>query len=161
MGGFTSRWLFGTEPVFIVQGALQLQTHDYYAFAILGLISALLGIAVMVGVTQTENWFKQLRIPIWLRPLIGGLVVGAIAQGYPQALSSGHGAILHNIREGYSLVFLLALLVAKILASAVSIGTGFRGGLFSSSLFLGSLVGSAAALLVQLILPNVPADPQT
>jgi CIC family chloride channel protein len=161
MGGFTSRWLFGTEPIFIVQGALQLQTHDYYAFAVLGLISALLGIAVMIGVTQTESWFKQLKTPVWLRPVIGGLVVGAIAQGYPQALSSGHGAILHNIREGYSLVYLLALLVAKILASAVSIGTGFRGGLFSSSLFLGSLLGSAAALLMQLVLPNVPADPQT
>ncbi|HVI87378.1 MAG TPA: chloride channel protein [Dongiaceae bacterium] len=161
MGGFTSRWLFGTEPIFIVQGALQLQTHDYYAFALLGLISALLGIAVMIGVTQTESWFKQLRIPVWLRPVIGGMVVGAIAQGYPQALSSGHGAILHNIREGYSLVYLLALLVAKILASAVSIGTGFRGGLFSSSLFLGSLLGSAAALLMQLVLPSVPADPQT
>jgi CIC family chloride channel protein len=161
MGGFTSRWLFGTEPIFIVQGALQLQTHDYYAFAVLGLISALLGIAVMIGVTQTESWFKQLKTPVWLRPVIGGLVVGSIGLGFPQALSSGHGAILHNIREGYSLVYLLALLLAKILASAVSIGTGFRGGLFSSSLFLGSLLGSAAALLMQIILPNVPADPQT
>ncbi|HVJ34230.1 MAG TPA: chloride channel protein [Terriglobia bacterium] len=161
MGGFTERWLFGTEPIFVVQGALQLQTHDYYAFAVLGLLSALLGIAVMVGVTRTEAWFKQWKTPIWLRPVVGGLVVGLLAQGFLPVLSSGHGAILHNIREGYSLPFLLALVVAKIIASAISIGTGFRGGLFSSSLFLGSLVGSAAALIMQLLLPSVPADPQT
>jgi CIC family chloride channel protein len=161
MGGFTDRWLFGTQPIFIVQGALQLQTHDYYAFVVLGLISALLGIAVMRGVTWTESWFKQWRTPLWLRPVFGGLALGVMAQFFLPALGSGHGAILHNLHEGYTLPYLLCLVVAKIIASAISIGTGFRGGLFSSSLFLGSLFGSAAALLMQLALPGVPADPQT
>jgi len=161
MGSFTDRWLFGTEPIFVVQGALQLQTHDYYAFVVLGLVSALLGIAVMTGVTWTETWFKQWKTPVWLRPMLGGLVLGVIAQGFMPVLSSGHGAILHNLREGYSLPYLLGLVVAKIVASAISIGTGFRGGLFSSSLFLGSLFGSAAALIMHIVLPGVPADPQT
>jgi CIC family chloride channel protein len=161
MGGFTRRWLFGVEPVFVVDGALQLQTHDYYAFALLGLASAGLGILVMTGVTRIEGWSKQWRIPVWLRPMIGGLAIGAMALEFTPVLSSGHGAILHNLHEGYSLWFLLGLVVAKILASAISIGTGFRGGLFSSSLFLGSLFGSAVALLMHLALPTVPADQQT
>jgi CIC family chloride channel protein len=160
MGGFTRRWLFGVQPVFVVEGALQLQTHDYYAFALLGLASAGLGILVMTGVTRIEGWSKQWRIPVWLRPMIGGLVIGGIALEFTPVLSSGHGAILHNLREGYSLWFLLGLVVAKILASAISIGTGFRGGLFSSSLFLGSLFGSAVALLMHLALPTIPADQQ-
>jgi CIC family chloride channel protein len=160
MGGFTARWLFGTEPVFVVQGALQLQTHDYYAFALLGLASAGLGIAVMTGVTRTEAWFKQWKTPVWLRPVIGGLIVGVIALGYPAVLGSGHGAIEHNLQEGYALPVLLGLVVAKILASAISIGSGFRGGLFSSSLFLGSVFGSAVAMLMHLVLPNVAADAQ-
>lgn len=161
MGSFTRRWLFGTEPIFVVDGALQLQTHDYYAFALLGLASAGLGVIVMTGVTWIEAWFKQWKTPTWLRPIFGGVVIGMIAQGFSPVLSSGHGAILHNLREGYTLYYLLGLVVAKILASAISIGTGFRGGLFSSSLFLGSLFGSAVALLMHLLLPTIAADPQT
>ena len=161
MGGFTARWLFGTEPVFVVEGALQLQTHDYYAFALLGLASGGLGILVMTGVTRTETWFKQWRTPIWLRPMIGGLAVGSIALAYPPVLSSGHGAILHNLHEGYALPILLGLVAAKILASAISIGSGFRGGLFSSSLVLGSLFGSAVAMVMHIVLPSISADAQT
>lgn len=160
MGGFTARWLFGTEPIFVVQGALQLQTHDYYAFALLGLASAGLGVAVMTGVTRTEAWFKQWKTPVWLRPMIGGLIVGTIALGYPAVLGSGHGAILRNLQEGYALPILVGLVLAKILASAISIGSGFRGGLFSSSLFLGSIFGSTVALLMHLLLPTVAADAQ-
>ncbi|TXH32035.1 MAG: chloride channel protein [Rhodospirillaceae bacterium] len=160
MGGFTARWLFGTEPVFVVQGALQLQTHDYYAFALLGLASAGLGVLVMKGVTRTEAWFKQWRTPVWLRPMLGGLIVGGVAMGFPPVLGSGHGAILHNLQEGYTLPILIGLVAAKILASAISIGSGFRGGLFSSSLFLGSLFGSAVAVLMHWALPWVATDQQ-
>ncbi|MDY0881509.1 chloride channel protein [Dongia soli] len=160
MGGFTARWLFGTEPVFVVQGALQLQTHDYYAFALLGLASAGLGVLVMKGVTSTEAWFKQWRTPVWLRPMLGGLIVGGIAMGFPPVLGSGHGAILHNLQEGYALPILIGLVAAKILASAISIGAGFRGGLFSSSLFLGSLFGSAVAMLMHWALPWIATDQQ-
>ena len=96
----------------------------------------------MKGVTSTETLFRIQAVPRWARPALGGLVIGLIALPFPQVLGSGHGGILHALHSGYALPFLAGLVIAKIIASAVSIGSGFRGGLFSSSLFLGSLFGS-------------------
>ena len=64
-----------------------------------------------------------------------------MALPFPQMLGSGHGGILEVLHAGFDLPFLAGLIVAKIVGSAVSIGAGFRGGLFSSSLFLGALFG--------------------
>ena len=117
----------------------------------MGLASAGLGIVVMKGVTSTEALFRSLAVPRWARPALGGVLIGVIALLFPQILGSGHGGILRVLHSGFDLPFLAGLILAKIVASAVSIGSGFRGGLFSTSLFIGSLFGSLiGALLVRL-----------
>jgi CIC family chloride channel protein len=59
---------------------------------------------------------------------------------------------------GYQLPMLIGLVLAKAIGSAVSIGTGFRGGMFSSSLFLGSLFGAACSLIAHRFLSWAPPD---
>jgi CIC family chloride channel protein len=66
---------------------------------------------------------------------------------------------MHALNSGFDLPFLAGLIVAKIVASAVSIGSGFRGGLFSTSLFLGSLFGSFIGLLLAKLVPYFEPDP--
>jgi CIC family chloride channel protein len=82
-----------------------------------------------------------------------------MALAFPQILGGGHGGITHVLHSGFDLPFLAGLIVAKIVASAVSIGSGFRGGLFSTSLFLGSLFGSFFGLLLAKLVPYFGADP--
>ena len=147
-GTATGRLLIGTEPFFEVSNPVDLSRTDYVAFFLLGLVGACICIAVMRGVTQTEQLFRRNAIPSWLRPGVGGLVLGLIALAYPQVLGAGHGAILQQGTGHAGLLTLLGLLVAKALASAVSIGSGFRGGLFSSSLFLGAVFGHLVAVLM-------------
>jgi CIC family chloride channel protein len=158
-GTFTARATFGAEPVFVVERPVHLSTPDYFLFVLLGLASAGLCILVMHGVTMTEQWFRRRATPYWLRPSIGGVAVGAVALVFPQVLGSGHGGIVASLHIGYALPYLTGLVAAKIIASAVSIGAGFRGGLFSSSLFLGSLFGSAIALILGQALPALGLDP--
>jgi len=119
---------------------------DYIPILALGMICALLGIAIMRGVTLTEDLFRRSRVPAWLRPAIGGLLVGTMALITPAVLSSGHGALNSTIEMAMPLGFLVLLVALKSVASAVSIGSGFRGGLFFASLFLGALLGKAFAL---------------
>jgi CIC family chloride channel protein len=145
-GTIAARSSFGTDPVFVVDRAIALADRDYALFAIFGIACGGLGILTMKGVTRVELWLRASRIPGWLRPAAGGVALGLIAFVYPQVLGSGHGAIAYNLATGFALPALVGLVVAKIVASAVSIGAGFRGGLFSSSLFLGSLFGGAVAL---------------
>ena len=66
---------------------------DYIPILALGMLCALLGISIMRGVTLTEELFRRSRVPVWLRPAIGGLAVGALALVTPAVLSSGHGAL--------------------------------------------------------------------
>jgi len=130
--------------------------RDLAIASALGLSAAIAGIAIMRGVALCEklmNW-----LPAWLRPALGGLVVGSFALVSPQILSSGHGAIHlaavfeRPLRE-VALLFLL-----KALASVLSLGTGFRGGLFFSSLLLGALGGRLFADALSSFWPALALD---
>jgi CIC family chloride channel protein len=128
-----------------VQVPTRLEALDYIPILALGMLCALVGIAIMRGVTLTEELFRRSRVPGWLRPMFGGLAVGTLALVTPAVLSSGHGALGVVIEAPYSLSHVALLVVLKSMASAISIGSGFRGGLFFASLFLGALVGRTFA----------------
>lgn len=128
-----------------VQVPTRIEGVDYIPVLALGMLCALVGIAIMRGVTLTEELFRRSGIGPWLRPGIGGLAVGLLALISPQVLSSGHAALAVGIDAPYALSHVALLLVLKALASAISIGSGFRGGLFFASLFLGALVGKLFA----------------
>jgi chloride channel protein, CIC family len=132
---------------------------DYVPLLALGMVCALLGIAIMRGVTLTESVFRRLRLPTWSRPAIGGLAVGALALYTPSVLSSGHGAIGVVVGAEYTLTHLLLLVGFKAMASAISIGSGFRGGLFFASLFLGAVLGKAFAAIVGAVSPEHMISP--
>jgi chloride channel protein, CIC family len=146
-----------SHPVvlFRVVGTAQLDTLSYLLFAFMGVLAAGLAILAMMAVTWAERGMRQLPVPEWLRPAIGGALLAAIALYFPQVLGSGHGAIQYHFDMHWALLPLVLLLLAKIVASAVSVGSGFRGGLFSSSLFLGCLFGAAFAGALGLIDPAV------
>jgi CIC family chloride channel protein len=124
---------------------------DYIPILALGMLCALLGISIMRGVTVTEELFRKSRVPVWLRPAIGGIAIGTLALVTPAVLSSGHGALGLSFEVHESLRWVVLLVVLKAAASAISIGSGFRGGLFFASLFLGALLGKAFAGALALV----------
>lgn len=140
-----SRALMPHEFVFDLRLPLAIEPVNYAPILVLGVVCALAGIAIMRGVTLTEEVFRRSRVPVWLRPAIGGLAVGMLALITPQVLSAGHGALQVDIDAPFTLGALLMLILLKSLASAISLGSGFRGGLFFASLLLGALVGKAFA----------------
>ncbi|HJU19955.1 MAG TPA: chloride channel protein [Stellaceae bacterium] len=158
-GVLVVRAILGSEPIFVVWHPVALSAPDYAAFFGLGLGSALLGILVMKGVTSTETLFRSQAVPRWARPALGGLLLGLIALAFPQVLGSGHGGILQLLHSGLPLGFLGGLLVARIIGSAVSIGAGFRGGMFSASLYIGALFGSVVGLGLARLDPHLAVDP--
>jgi CIC family chloride channel protein len=154
--------IVGVEAyVVALPGARAITTVDYLLYAALGLICAFVGIAVMRGVTFFESHVRRLSVPEAWRPAVGGLLLMPLAMITPQVLSAGHGALHIDLGAGVALRFILLVLLVKIAASAISLGFGFRGGLFFASLFIGSLVGQlfAGALAHVPIFPAVdPSD---
>src|SRR6266700_6571909 len=134
--------------------------HDLTLAAALGLLGALLGIAIMRGVGACESLFLRWGVPLAFRPALGGLVVGLCACITPQVMSSGHGALhLAGIIDR-PLGELAMVLLLKALASVVSLGSGFRGGLFFASLLLGALGGHLFASGIGTAWPGIVLDPR-
>ncbi len=133
---------FGVQP-YVIDAAAGgvIETHHYLIYAGLGAICAALGIGLMRAVALVETATRRIPAPGWSRPVIGGALLACIAVWSPQVLSSGHGALHVDLAEGATLGFIAIILIAKSVASIVSLGFGFRGGLFFASLFLGTLVG--------------------
>ena len=121
-----------------------LSETDMALLLLLGIICAAFGIAIMRAVAFVESVFRLTRLPQALQPALGGLVVGALALVTPHVLSSGHSGLFELFSEEAPAIGAIGLaLVLKAIASAVSLGSGFRGGLFFASLFLGGMTGQA------------------
>lgn len=144
-----TRVLTGGEPMFHLSDAIiEIPDWHYPVFFLMGIAGAFIGIATMRMTTFCENRAARARLAEWLRPALGGMFIALLGTLYPQVLGSGQGAIGLHLQQEWPIYTLLGLLFLKMLASAISIGSGFRGGLFSSSLFIGCLFGQCVGLLI-------------
>ena len=145
-GAFLAEALGAPPYLLPAASTYELAPRDYAIYIALGLTCALIGIAVMRLVAGIERVIGKLELPVWGRPVVGGLLLIPLALYSPQILSSGHGALHLDMGNANTLRILATLLVLKCLASGISLGFGFRGGLFFASLFMGSLVGAFFAV---------------
>jgi chloride channel protein, CIC family len=132
--------------------------RDLIFAALLGMVMALFGIALMRGVYLFESALERLKLPAITRPAVGGVIVGLFAIVTPQVMSSGHGALRLSGMLDLPLKAIAIILALKALASVVSLGSGFRGGLFFSSLLMGALGGQLFATTVTAIDPALYLD---
>jgi CIC family chloride channel protein len=151
----TERALIHPIPWFDVSHVFHFKQSLYLLFALLGLFAAGFGVLAMQAVTWVERAFRDIPLPQWLRPAIGGLLLTIFAFGVPQVLGSGYGAIQSLFIHHWALVPLILLLVAKLAASATSIGSGYRGGMFSSSLLLGCVFGAVFSDVAAMMVPRL------
>ena len=149
------RVLVHSDVLFDVPDFVAIPQWFYWLFALLGVLSAGFAVLAMQSVTWAERLLKRLPLPQWLRPAVGGVLVTILALLVPQVLGGGHGAIqlLFDLNPG--LLILSILLLTKLLASGISLGAGFRGGMFSTSLLLGALLGGVFAQVLVLLAPKL------
>ena len=140
-GALVSRLLHAEPMVIHAEITDTLSNSHYLLFAMLGLICAGLGVAIMRMVGWTEGMAARLPGPKWLRPALGGVLLAGLAWVAPHTLSAGHGAMGLDLATELGVAALVLLIAAKASASIVALGFGFRGGLFFASLYLGALVG--------------------
>jgi CIC family chloride channel protein len=143
----------GVGPVGDVLG------RDLAIAAMLGTLAALFGIGIMRGVALCETLLSKTGLWLPLRPALGGLGVGLLALLTPQVMSSGHGALHFTGIVSLPLAVIASVFVLKAIASVISLGSGFRGGLFFATLFMGALGGRLFAAGFDTIWPGLNLDP--
>ena len=119
--------------------------------ALLGVIGGVAGVAfsrcVSVTADLTARAAGRARLPVWLRPVLGGALVGLMLLAVPETYGES-SAVLNRALDGrYTAAALLGLAAAKAVATSVTLGTGFAGGVFAPSLCIGGMLGAAMGML--------------
>ena len=146
VASMVSRSFFGVDPLYEVPKFEFMSVVQLPWFLILGLLIGVAGALFLKMLRWSEETFEKIAAPIYLRMVIGGLLVGALSMGYPQIWGNGYGvtnAILHDkfAGEHYLVLFLTGLVVSKLLATVLTVGAGAVGGVFTPTLFLGAGFG--------------------
>jgi len=126
----------------------QFPVHSFWFLPLdwlIGLGAAIVSYGLLRGVEGIYYLGRWLPIPEWGLPAVGGLLVGILAMGAPEVMGVSYGTLGDVFAGSVPLLALFGLLVAKLLATAVSVGTQSRGGAIGPSLFMGALVGALVA----------------
>ncbi|MFZ5921593.1 MAG: chloride channel protein [Chloroflexota bacterium] len=156
----TTRAILGPTPAFPIPA------YDFHApvelifYLILGLLAAVVSVAYIKGIYWAHDRFHHSRLPLWVRPLLVGALVGAVGIFFPEVFGDSYEAITEILFGRMTVVhLLLLLLVLKIVLTSLSLGAGFMGGVFAPSLFLGAALGGAFGHLADILFPRLIIQP--
>lgn len=147
-----SRAVFGSSPFFatLPHGLVVQRPAVFLLLAVLGLGAGLLGWTFKSVLYRMEDAADALwrGRPEWARPVVGGLALGAVLLAVPEMYGVGYPVMERAITGHYVTWFLLVLLVAKIVATSLTLSIGGSGGVFAPSLFIGAMAGTAFGAVV-------------
>lgn len=153
-GAIIARIHFGDFPAFVVPEQSLVSFWEFPAFAILGVLAGITAIAFLRGTALTAQTAEKVAVPQWLRPAVGGLLLGIIAVAFPEVLGVGYGTTDAALKGSIGIELLVALLFAKMAATVICVGTGWGGGVFSPSLFMGAMLGGAFGVVATSVFPD-------
>ncbi|MCK5242679.1 chloride channel protein [bacterium] len=153
--------LVGREQLFMIPTLRFERAEELVIYTILGLLCAVVGIVyVKVFYGFRDHFFRPLKIPKWLKPAFGGLLLGLLAVFLPQVWGGGYDVMQQAMTHQLTATLMLLLVFGKILATSFSISSGGSGGVFAPSLFIGAMLGGCVGVTLTGWLPsNFVPDP--
>ena len=132
---------------------------ELYIYLFLGISAGLLGILFIRMIYGFDHLFEKIRLPDWIKPAIGGLILGGLILVVPQVAGVGYETVNAALGNSIGLKLVLIILAAKLLATSMSIGSGMSGGIFAPSLFLGAALGLATGIVADQLFPQLAISP--
>jgi CIC family chloride channel protein len=153
-----SRIHLGNLPAFVIPPFHLGSFRDYGIYPLLGIWSGLVAVAFTVFLYFCEDRFNELKVAPWLKPALGGLLLGSILLVAPQVFGVGYGAINEVLLDRMPAMVMAGLVVAKLVATSISLGSGSVGGILAPSIFIGAMAGGSFGWLADRLL-QVAAAP--
>lgn len=147
------RAAFGNSPSFPVSNYELVSVAELPLYAVLAIVAALVGVVFTKALYWFEDRWDAIPIIEFIKPIPGGLILGAIALATPQILGTGYEFMEKALAGDYSLYLLAALVLLKIVAVSTTIGSGGSGGVFAPSLYIGAMLGTAFGVAADHIAP--------
>lgn len=154
-----ARIFWGDFPAFRVIGFQLVHYWELFFYLLLGLVAGLIAIGFVRLVYAMDGLFRKLPVFEWIKPAIGGLLLGGLALKCPNVMGVGYETINMALADALPFQLALWILVAKMLATALCIGSGMSGGIFAPSVVLGSALGTVVGLLTSYMLPHLGLNP--
>ncbi len=150
-----SRALTGTDSIFH-PGTFVINNYwEMFTYGVMGLLFGVLSAAYIRFFHGAGRYIRSFKIKLWQR-LLGGLaIVGAIAIPLPQNLADGYPAIEQALQGHLAFDLTLSLMIAKFVASTISLNVGAPGGVFGPVFFIGAMAGASFRGAAHLIAPSL------
>ena len=159
IGHVMANVVFERPPLFRVEPIAVGSAPEFLGFIVVGVVGAFVAVLYMRAILVSARIARRLPIADHLKPMLAGALLGIAAIGMPDILGIGKETLRFAVIDhAYSSGELALLLVAKILATALCIGFGFAGGVFSPALLTGILFGALAGNGAELALGEVRSD---
>jgi CIC family chloride channel protein len=153
-----SRFFLGNNPAFVVPGYELVSPIELVPYMFVGVAAGLVALVFMRTLYATEDLFGKIPIPEYTKAALGGLMVGGIGIALPQVFGVGYSTITSALNDQLPVAMLGLLLVAKLVATSITIGSGGSGGIFAPSLFLGATAGGFLGKLIHQSFPAATAE---
>ncbi|MCH7868729.1 MAG: chloride channel protein [Myxococcales bacterium] len=153
-----SRFFLGNHPAFEVPVYDIVSPLELIPYMVTGVVAGLVAVAFIRSLNATEIFFERLSIPTYLQAAVGGLLVGVIAIELPQVFGVGYTTISQALAGTLPALTMALLVLAKIAATSVTIGSGGSGGIFAPSLFLGAMTGGFLGTHIHAFFPEATAS---
>jgi len=159
MATVVSRALLGNVSEVVAPAYSMVSLWEIGLYVLLGLVIGGLAAGFIGLHFKIKDLIDAIPVPRLAKPVLGGLAVGLIGVGLPQVLGNGY-EFVNEVMSGHDVWYLLVLLVgAKMVATSITLGSGFPGGLFAPCLFLGAVAGGTYGQIVEMIFPAAHLSP--
>jgi len=177
-----ARTFLGDQPAFVLPPYALNSAWELIFYLVLGVLSAVVGVLFIKMLYAFEDLFDGWRFPMALKPAVGALLLGVTGVGYPVILAGlekaggAQGISAASLANGYPRIFgtgfdsiesalngnmlislMLALVLLKLLATSLTLGSGNSGGVFAPGLFSGAMLGGAFGEFVTRVFPGIAA----
>lgn len=154
-----SRHYLGNYPAFEIPSYALVSYMELIFYLVLGVLSGIVAYTFIRTLFVMEDLWDRLKMPLYVKAVIGGALVGCIGIFIPNIFGVGYETVTHVLMERTLGGILVALLAAKILATSITIASGGSGGIFAPSLFMGATLGGVFGHVVHSVFPQITATP--
>jgi len=152
---FMAHAFLGNERAFTVPEFGIESPWEMIIYVILGICAAFVAVAFTKILYRSEDIFEKVKIPDYIKPVIGGIIIGCIGLYSRDLFGVGYGGIEKALTGQIALSGLGMMLLLKVAATSVTIGSGGSGGVFAPSLFIGVMLGGVLGSISAIILPDI------
>ncbi|MBI5014997.1 MAG: chloride channel protein [Deltaproteobacteria bacterium] len=159
VGTLVARTLEGNRPAFRVPPYVLRSPWEMLLYAFLGLLIAFFAVHFIRSFHAIGDRFHEWKAPAGIKGIVGAGLTGVIGIGLPQVLGNGYPHVEAALAGTLTVGVLLALSLAKMYATGLTLGSGNAGGIFAPCLFIGAMIGGAFGVVAGALFPRIAAGP--